>query len=273
MEYKEIELYKLANPNGWDFYTGETINYRDNIGKVVSPPKPNRTLGMCSSGVIHASSKPNDCFAGTEISCSAYLVRGTPVCGVEEKYGFVKLAILEEICDLDSLFGWRYFEAINPIDPLRSPKRKPMRGDIKLLEKWASVRASGMPSVWDSVRASVWDSIRASVWDLVMPSIWASVRASVWDSVKVSVGDSVWDSIKVSVWDSVGAYIGYIFVPSVKKWLYIKPAKKEAYPFQAAVDLWKRGFIASFDGKIWRLHSGEKTEIVYEMHSKIKEEL
>ena len=76
-------------------------------------------------------------------------------------------------------------------------------------------------------------------------SVWNSVGASVWDSV----GDSVWDS----VWDSVGAYIGSLF----NIW-------DGDYKFQPAVDLWKRGLVASFDGKTWRLHSGKNAKIVYE---------
>ena len=74
-----------------------------------------------------------------------------------------------------------------------------------------------------------------------------------WDSV----GYSVWDS----VWNSVGAYIGSLF-PSIGKWEY-KNHEHSQYPFQSAVNLWYRGLVPSFDGKIWRLHSGEKAEIVW----------
>ena len=70
-----------------------------------------------------------------------------------------------------------------------------------------------------------------------------------WASVWNSVGASVWDS----VWDSVGAYIGSLF----NIW-------DGDYKFQPAVDLWKRGLVASFDGKTWRLHSGKNAKIVYE---------
>ena len=83
---------------------------------------------------------------------------------------------------------------------------------------------------------------------------WDSVWASVW----TSVGDSVWDSVG----DSVGAYIGSMF-PKIRKWQYINHKRGE-YPYQSAVDLWKRGLVPSFNGKLWRLHSGEKAEIVWE---------
>ena len=68
-----------------------------------------------------------------------------------------------------------------------------------------------------------------------------------------SVWDSVWDSVRASVGNSVGAYTGSIFTI----W-------NGEYKFTPAVELWKRGFVASFDGKTWRLHSGKKAEIVYE---------
>ena len=62
------------------------------------------------------------------------------------------------------------------VNPLTGKAKKPTRGDIALLKKWASVGASVGDSVWDSVRDSVGASVGASVGD------------SVWDSV----GDSVW---------------------------------------------------------------------------------
>ena len=82
--------------------------------------------------------------------------------------------------------------------------------------------------------------------DIEILKQWASVRDSVWDSV--------WDSVGDSVWDSVWAYAGSLF--------YIWGAE---YKYQLAVDLWKRGFVPSFDGETWRLHSGKKAEIVYEI--------
>ena len=60
-----ITAYKLARPNGWDFYTGQTIQYRaDSYPHTVRVPNANAALGMCSAGVGHASSNPNDCFVG-----------------------------------------------------------------------------------------------------------------------------------------------------------------------------------------------------------------
>ena len=259
---KSIIAYKLARPDGWDFHTGKTINYRsDNFPHTVICPNADEAKGICSSGVIHASVDPNACFVGAKIPCSAYKVKGVPACGDKSKYGFTRLTVLKEITDLDNLFGWRYSESVNPIHPLTGKPKTPTKIDIELVKQWASVWASVRASVGASVEASVGDSVWDSVWDSVRALVGASVRALVGDSVRASVGDSVGASVGASVWDSVGAYIGSLF-PNIGQWKYVTHRKGE-YPFQPAVDLWKRGFVPSYDGKKWRLHSGAKAKIVW----------
>ena len=124
--------------------------------------------------------------------------------------------------------------------PLKGRAKNPSDKQILLLKDWASVvasvRASVVDSVWDSVVASVGDSVRASV----VASVWASVR----DSVRASVGDSV----RASVY----GYISSFFAIPYK------------YDFTTAIKLWESGFVPSFDGKTWRLHSGKSAKIVYE---------
>lgn len=78
----------------------------------------------------------------------------------------------------------------------------------------------------------------------------------VWDSVGASVEASVW----ASVLDSVGAYTSSLF-PNIKQWKYIDH-EEGVNPFQSGVDLWKGGYVPSFDGKTWRLHT--KAGIVWE---------
>jgi len=82
--------------------------------------------------------------------------------------------------------------------------------------------------------------------------------ASVWDSV----GASVWDSVGASVGDSVGAYISGLF-PNIQKWKYIEHTEG-INPFQPAIDLWYCNLVSSYDGDVWRLHSGKNAEIVWE---------
>ena len=136
--------------------------------------------------------------------------------------------------------------------------------DLKLLKKWASVWASVRASVRDSVRASVGDLVRASVRDSVRASVgdlvWASVRDLVWDSVEDSIWasdwDLVWDLARASVW----AYISSMV--KLDKWKYIKH-KKGVNPFQSCIDLWNKGLVPSYDGKIWRLH-GKEGKVIWE---------
>ncbi len=210
-----MQYYKLAKPDGWDFHTGKTINYRENIGKVVKCPKKSEEYQLCSSTVIHACLNPLDCFIGAKIPCSAYQVEGNSVVDDGLKFGFKELLIVAEITDLDNLFGWKYSELMNPLNPL-IVKVKLTKVDEANLKDWASV--------------------------------WASVRAS--------VRDSVW------------AYIGSLF-PNIKKWKYIKK-EFETYPFQSCVDLWSRGFLPSFNGKVWRIHQGKNAKVILEIS---KEEL
>ena len=56
--------------------------------------------------------------------------------------------------------------------------------------------------------------------------------------------------------------------------IYIKIPQKYKNginPFQPWIDLWHRGFVPSFDGTTWRLHSGKKAEIVYKTNKFNKE--
>ena len=254
-----VLAYKLAKPDGWDFFTGKTINYRENIGKVIRPPVPNSSLGICSSGVLHASLNPNGCFEGATIPCSVYRVSGIPVCGNDTKLGFLGLRVIREIFELDELFGWRISEASNPINPFKLPKIIEITPKhLEDLKRWDSLGASVRDSIWTSVL----DSICTSGLDLVWASVRDSIWTSVWNSVGILVGASVRDSVRTSVLDSIWAYIGSMF-PNVKDWLYA-PKDIEGYPYQSCVDLWKCGIIPSFDGKIWRLHSGSKADIVWQ---------
>ena len=163
---------------------------------------------------------------------------------------------------------------INPLT-IQSPEWSDKH--LQLLKQWASVGASVGASVWasvwasvgasvrDSVGASVWASVRDSVWASVRASVWASVRASVWASVRASVRDSIRDSVRDSIRDSIRASVSsYIFI---EKWKYIDH-EKGINPFQSCIDLWELGFVPSFDGEIWRIHSGEKAEIVFEITKK-----
>jgi hypothetical protein len=158
------------------------------------------------------------------------------------------------------------------VNPLKLPKvEKPTDEQISWLKEWISVWAS----VWASVGASVWDSVGDSIWDSIWDSVGASVRDSVGASVGASVGDSIWDSI----WDSVGASVRDSVRASVGNsvwdsvWAYISSFISIEFKadFSSAVKLWEAGLVPSFDGTTWRLHSGEKADVVYEWPPEVQE--
>ena len=222
-------FYKAAQPDGWDFYSGRTINYRDAVGTTVSIPRAKQGTNLCTAGLLHASRDANGVFAGGSIPLSLFEVTGTPVADDGLKQGFHALHVERELVP-EQVFAWKYTEAAQPVNPLLVPIQAVTSEHLRWLAEWASVR--------DSVRYSVRDSVGASVRD----SVGASVRYSVGDSV----GDSVW------------AYVGDIFSPVVPAW------QDGRYPFASAVNLWRQGFVPSFDGKRWRLHAGPKAAVVHE---------
>lgn len=116
---------------------------------------------------------------------------------------------------------------------------------LELVRKWVSVRSSVVDFDWNSVRNSVWVYVGASVWNSTLNSILDSVRDYVWNSVR----------------DSVYAYISSFF--TIEKWKYIDH-EPFINPFQPAIDLWNMGIVPSFDGNVWRLHSGENADVIWE---------
>ena len=148
--------------------------------------------------------------------------------------------------------GYKVLEVCYPVNPF-TIEPIPLEEALVLLEQWDSIWDSVATSVWDSVRDSVRDSAWGSVWGSVERSIGDSVRTLIWDLIWDSVWGSVGDSVRASAVDSVWAYTSSLF-PNVKKWEYFEHAKG-VNPFQSCIDLWRGGYVPSFDGHIWRLHT------------------
>jgi len=153
----------------------------------------------------------------------------------------------------------------NILNPFDLPKvKKPNKEHIRLLREWDSMRRTMMYSVRDSVWDSALDSVGDSVRSFLMDSVWNSLIHTMRDSFCGYVKNSV----KNSVWDSAWGYFGSFFNIKREKWKHTEKIKTKGYPFQTVVDLWKMGLVPSFDGKIWRLHSGKKAEVVFEITKK-----
>ena len=227
--------YKIANADGWDRKTGNTINYRENIGKVVKVPESKYAAAptICTNTGPHASKDLLDALKYAGIPCTIFRVKGKPVIEQDDKAGFKEFKVLEEIPEakFDDLLGFRYQEALHPFDPRTVSVEKVGSEEFEELREWGSV--------WGSVR----DSVRDSVWD------------------------SVRDSVRGSVWDSEAAYLGSLFT-NIKTWKYTEKVTIKGYPFQSCVNLIKKGLVPATNsqGKWYLYHpiDGKPAQVVRE---------
>jgi hypothetical protein len=187
--------------------------------------------------------------------------------GAEDKYNKYEYNPLTKVFTIDQINGendslsaekwcneidWkRIVKPLNLkpiIHPLYGQAKTPTKLDRKLAKECASVVDSVVDSVGSSVMASVVDSVGSSVWSSVMASVVDSVGSSVMASVVDSVGSSVWSSVG----SSIATYTSSFF--DITYNINTTPSNR----------LWERGFILSFDGTTYRLHSGAKATIVWE---------
>jgi len=117
---------------------------------------------------------------------------------------------------------------------------------IRLLKEWSSINHYIFGSFEEG--DPVWYSVGGFVWE----SVWYSIGNSIWKSVAESVKSSTWYSVRNFIY----VYIGSLFT-NIKKWGDVQQK-------QSGVCLWKLGFVPSYNGKVWRLYSGENAKIVWE---------
>ncbi len=116
------QFYKIARPDGLDFHTGNTVNYRINIGKTITNPNKTKSKELCTADLIHASEFFFDALYYGEIPCSIFLVEGIPVSKQSGKAGFKELKIVKEIPTanwqnaLHSLMIWMFEDLKNNFD-------------------------------------------------------------------------------------------------------------------------------------------------------------
>ena len=283
------KFYKAAKTDGWDFYTGRTINYRSCIGKTTKALPIVDNPEICSKDVIHASTKALDALSYAEIPCALFLVKGSSVVEQRDKRGFFKLKVLKEITDLDKAFGFKYSEVINPVHPFKIEPPEIGEKEIELLKAWIGVRGTARDSIRDSIRDSVRASVVSvhrtfwiSVWNLVCRTVGDLVGDSIWDSVyktgsvykTVSVMEM--DSVRDSVWDSVWVYTSSLFPDifytsslfTAQAWktsIFEKFERGGKNPYQSCIDLWRMGLVPIYDGKNWYLYGGPEGKILFKL--------
>jgi len=261
-------FYKAARSDGWDFWTGKTINYRDNIGKVVRRQHTGK-VEACSSTALHASRTPGRSIFYHTIPCSLFLVEGRVYREDDVKCAFKQLKVIREL-DPREVFKWRYGEAINPVNPLKVPMPSVSQKHLTWLREWALVERQFRWSFDSTIRMSLSDDDSGFAYHAVRFTLGGTLYGEVWIAVLCAFDDATEDNVFITVKDSVfdvcSAYTGYLFEPVVEKWKSC-PGEDEGlndYPFQSAVELWKEGLVPSFDGKVWRLHGGYKADILWE---------
>ena len=232
-----MKKLKVLNAN----LTSPFRNFKYKIGKEYTckdfDDNPNND---CSNGFYATDVEGLPYSWNINKKCFEVEVSGRQVIISQYKQRFEKQTIIREV-EKDELIelarkeekrlGYKLSEVLFPVNPLLFTQREVTEKEIQILKEWASV--------WETVKASAWETVKALAWETGWASVWETVWASVW------------------------AYASSLF-PGIEKWKYIEH-EKGVNPFQSGIDLWRSGFVPSFDGEVWRLHSGKKAEIVYEL--------
>jgi hypothetical protein len=146
-------------------------------------------------------------------------------------------------------------------NPLTGKPKKVTQKDIENLKKWISV--------CDSVRSNILKKFKIHIYNKVSDSIWINncnkfgirsgvivnniINTIVMEILHNRAVDNIGSIVSVSIWNSIWNYVASFF--DIKYDFDITPGN----------ELWNRGFVPSFDGTTWRLHSGKAAKIVYEM--------
>lgn len=194
--------YKLARPDGWDFYTGHTINYRAAAasGSIMTCPDyaPTKEYGAG----FHLSRNPNGCFAGAGIPCSAYRVE--PVSGLmtinTTKSKAHKVRVLEEITDIDTLLGWDYqglvaYLATSPHTRWFHPDGQPdPMWRLTIGESWSTARSTARSAARGAARGEAWDAAVTAAflaaWDAAFLAARSVARSAAVDEARSAAVDA-----------------------------------------------------------------------------------
>ena len=136
------------------------------------------------------------------------------------------------------------------VEPLIIKKIKhPLKGKPKNVDGEIINLFKQCVIIGNSVERSVENSIWCAVWD----AVGNHVRAFAWNFVSSTVDSFIGNFVCGTVWSSIMAYYSTFFEIKYK------------YDYSPYWKLWDRGFVLSFDGNKWRLHSGKNAKVVYEI--------
>jgi len=286
---KLSEFYIGATPDGIAFNLTESLQgdcIVDATGKILATIQKNEITGINCRNYIGQTIKlntksnrayrdPRLIFQRCKIPCSVFKVTGEPYDEIQGIGWFDEVTIIEEILEkeFDKLFGFKYSEASNPINPLEITP--PEIGQIHkdLLYDWAFVRAIGGFKEYVTTGHSIWNAVKNSIkyekthrtgighwtseWILAADPVY-DVFESLEEKLHIAIGNQ-FESLPIeattritsSLTDACGAYVGSLF-PKINKWVCCEKINKP-YPFDSAAILWKMGLIPIYDNKYWHL--------------------
>ncbi|MDR1400534.1 MAG: hypothetical protein LBJ41_11475 [Treponema sp.] len=164
--------------------------------------------------------------------------------------------------DIDGLLG---FFANLPAEPVL-----PKEEDILLLREWAAFNSGsersgtkGADTRYPWVGSSIWSNAANYLNDAFSDAYGQCPGPTVCHGIEAYYGITLDTAVEDLIGSSVGeaALVGSFFT-NTERW---QDSGSEVYPYQVCADLWRHGFIASFDGVTWRLSSGPEGTVVYEI--------
>lgn len=187
----------------------------------------------------------------------------------------------EVFLKVDSKAGFKISEACCPVNPLRLPKSQTPLNLRALVREWeVNVQTIKVPKgdhPWAYVAQVVEETVASkfkcpflpiSVEDMVFGLIDIS-GVPIMDAVTTRIEHTVFkwrpippskaSNIDASLLAAAAAYVAGLFY-NIDKWKYMKNAVTN--PWRPLQTLWYNGYVPSFDGKLWRIHSGPTAKIV-----------
>lgn len=240
--------HKLARPDGFDFYTGKTLNYREAIRRTLLCPDFN--LRPECGGGIHISENPCDGFIGAKIPCSAYEVRPKNLVRIDERKSKAQeVYVVREITDLDTLFGFPYTDLVSFIDNLKNiPWFRP---DHNPDPSWRIFTRK----TWDAHRAAALYAARDAAWNAARDAARNAARDAAWNAARNAARDAARDA----AWDGASDSALYAFVTYICHDLPIDAVHRDH--INARWNAWQKGYavLGDINGKLYVYSAGEKT--------------
>ena len=265
------EYFKMTRLDGWDVYTGNSVNYRDNIGQIVYPREEWTSEKWGTEGLLYALDAGNAfnalLYFRHQWPFSLFRVKGIPVIESDEYNrdvpGFLKLDIIKEINVLNCFLVPK--ERLGGIDAFEiKTLTKINDGIMDEYNRFQKTREGIIPSIWNSVPdlhdqsllariifpylVRFYGGLGERILDQAFPNVWAKSHSS---NFPYNERDPF---MRASMLELAYAHYGWIVSNTIDEWAFIEDDNK-GYPFQPVIDLLLAGVVPSFDGNYWRINA------------------